>query len=289
MHPGESKMRTNRKTARKAAAPVAPRKKKNAFMNRDKEGHGNKIWIDPDALSVECAICFTPFEAEVFMCKNGHAACAKCCVRINRKCWCCGKPIGDMRCRPLENVLAEMNTHCRFSKYGCTEVVKYIDKSRHEEACPRAPSGCPVDGCTYRGLLLYKHLLDEHSDAVVFVANNLPATTTTLLSLHKSAPFRVLVLERATDAGEGEGSVFLLLNGGGVLSGRSLSLVRLGAGDVEFGYKMEVRGSEPGVLSLERTAPRVRELEGFEAKMFLFVPDASWAPTDRVSVSIRIG
>ncbi|CAL4957717.1 unnamed protein product [Urochloa decumbens] len=278
-----------RKTAPKAAAAVAPRKKAKAFMDEE----GSKIWMDPDSLSVECAICYMPFEAEVFMCKNGHAACAKCCVRINRKCWCCGKPIGDMRCRPLENVLAEMNTLCRFSKYGCTEVVKYIDKSRHEEACPRAPSGCPFDVCTYRGLLLYKHLLDEHSGAVTSVANNLRDTTR--LPFDKSAPFRVLVLERAPDTGEGEGSVLLLLNGGGVLSGRSLSLVCLagprpeGNSDGELRYKMEVRGSEPGVLSLEGTAPRVRELEGFEAKMFLFVPDASWAPTDRVSVSIRIG
>ena len=26
---------------------------------------------------------------------NEHAACAKCCVPINRKCWCCDWPIGD--------------------------------------------------------------------------------------------------------------------------------------------------------------------------------------------------
>ena len=29
-------------------------------------------------------------------CNNGHADCAKCCVRINRKCWCCDQPIGDV-------------------------------------------------------------------------------------------------------------------------------------------------------------------------------------------------
>ena len=27
---------------------------------------------------------------------NEHAACAKCCVPINRKCWCCDWPIGDI-------------------------------------------------------------------------------------------------------------------------------------------------------------------------------------------------
>lgn len=26
-----------------------------------------RIWMNPDALSIECGICFMPFEAEVFM------------------------------------------------------------------------------------------------------------------------------------------------------------------------------------------------------------------------------
>ena len=29
-----------------------------------------------------------------FQCTDGHDACAKCCIRINRKCWCCDQPIG---------------------------------------------------------------------------------------------------------------------------------------------------------------------------------------------------
>ena len=29
-------------------------------------------------------------------CNNGYADCAKCCVRINRKCWCCDQPISDI-------------------------------------------------------------------------------------------------------------------------------------------------------------------------------------------------
>ncbi|CAO2193513.1 unnamed protein product [Urochloa humidicola] len=216
------------------------------------------------------------------MCKNGHAACAKCCVRINRKCWCCDEPIGDVRCRPAESMLAEMNTVCKFSKYGCAEVIKYVEKRRHEESCPRAPYWCPVDGCTYtyRGLLLYSHVLEEHADEVASSVAYLQSTT---VKLRKGAPFRVLVKP---------GSVFLLLNGGGVLSGRSLSLACLGPRpeeDREITYKMEVRGCEPGALSLAGTVPCVRKLEGFEANKFLFVPDADWGPSGSVSVSIRIG
>ncbi|CAO2198855.1 unnamed protein product, partial [Urochloa humidicola] len=138
------------------ASRSSPRKNPSARRKGDdEEAQEKNIWLDADALSVDCGICFMPFEAEVFMCKNGHAACAKCCVRINRKCWCCDEPIGDVRCRPAESMLAEMNTVCKFSKYGCAEVIKYVEKRRHEESCPRAPYWCPVDGCTYRGLLLY--------------------------------------------------------------------------------------------------------------------------------------
>lgn len=173
-----------------------------------------------------------------------------------------------------------MNTFC---KYGCAEVIKYVEKQRHEESCPRVPYGCPVAGCSYRGMqmLLYWHVLDDHEDA----ANSVAYRQATMVTLRKSKPFHVLVQARL-------GSVFLLLNGGGVLAGRSLSLACLGPrpdGNVETNYKMEVHGSEPGALSLAGTAPCIRELEGFEAKKFLFVPDADWGPSGIVSVNIRIG
>ena len=126
-------------------------------------------------------------------------------------------------------------------------------------------------------MLLNRHVLDDHKDAFASVGYLLPTTVT----LRKSEPFRVLLLDHKS-------SVFLLLNGGGVLAGRSLSLVCLG-GNADINYRMEVRGCEPGALSLAGTAPCVRALEGFEAKKFLFVPDADWGPSGSVSVSIRIG
>lgn len=68
-----------------------------------------------------------------------------------------------------------------------------------------------------------------------------------------------------------------------------LSLVYLGQcaeGNAEINYELEVRGSEPGTLSLVATAPCIRQLEGFEAKKFLFVPDADWGPSGVVSVAV---
>jgi E3 ubiquitin-protein ligase SIAH1 len=180
-------------------------------------------------------------------------------------------------------MLAEMYTHCKFSKDGCAEIVRYIDKRRHEENCPCAACSCPVDGCGYRGTLLYKHVLDDHEDMVSSVAYLQSRTLSTVtLWLQKSAPFVVFVQVGAK-------SVLLLLNGGGVPTGRCLSLVYLGQcaeGNAEINYELEVRGSEPGTLSLVATAPCIRQLEGFEAKKFLFVPDADWGPSGVVSVTV---
>ncbi|CAO2193305.1 unnamed protein product [Urochloa humidicola] len=248
------------------------------------------IWMDPDALSLLCAICYRPFEAQVFMCKNGHAACGECRARINGKCWGCDEPFGDIRCRPLEKALDETNTLCEFSEYGCVEVVKYTDKRRHEATCPRTPSACPFDGCDYRAVSLYGHLLDEHAGAATRVAY----LQTTTLALHESDPFRVLLLERDP------GRVFVLLNANkaSFLNGRRgmLSLVCLGPRPQVDGettrYQMEVRRSEleAGELSLDAPAPCVRELEGFEKEACaIFVPKDLWGRSGSLSVSIRIG
>lgn len=183
-------------------------------------------------------------------------------------------------------MLAEMNTQCKFRKDGCGEVVRYIETRRHEENCPYGPCSCPMDGCSYRGTLLYLHVLGDHKDMVSSVAYlQCRALSTVTLRLQKSAPFLVFVQV-------GIKSVVFLLNGGGVPTGRSLSLVCLGPraeGNVQISYEMEVRGAEPGTLSLLGTAPFIRRLAGFEPKKFLFVPDADWGPFGSVSVTVRIG
>ena len=44
------------------------RQEKNYTGNKgDEEETAQRIWMNPDALSIECGICFMPFEAEVFM------------------------------------------------------------------------------------------------------------------------------------------------------------------------------------------------------------------------------
>ncbi|CAL4951181.1 unnamed protein product [Urochloa decumbens] len=213
------------------------------------------------SMELECRVCFMPFEAE---CKNGHGACGDCCIRINRKCWCCSEPVGDLRNRQLGAFLAAMVTPCKFARYGCDESVKYTEKRGHEEACAHAPCGCPFAGCGYRCLDLWGHVRDEHYPP-----------------------------DGSACAAPGRARVFALLNGGDVLTGRSLSLVFLGprpAEDAELEYTMEVTGGGwPGApaLSASGAVPCARSIEGFQAKGFLFVPDAYWG-SSAGSVSVRV-
>ncbi|EEC69850.1 hypothetical protein OsI_00190 [Oryza sativa Indica Group] len=210
---------------------------------------------------------------------------------MDRACPSCNEPIGDIRCRPLEKVLAAMSAPCKFRASGCMETVGFTERLSHEASCTHAPCGCPFDGCTYLGLLLYNHILDEHATDAVVAMGSLRGTTVTV---HKSKPFNVLLHRGGTRGGN---RVFLLLNGGDVLSGRSLSLVSVGpppTANCELLYKIELAADGPGPctgvlkLSASGTVPCVRRLEGFNAKAFLFVPDSYWGSSDTVSVTVLI-
>ncbi|KAM3207331.1 hypothetical protein ACQJBY_062508 [Aegilops geniculata] len=100
-------------------------------------------------------------------------------------------------------------------------------------------------------------------------------------------PFRVLLHS------DGAG-VFLLLNGGDVLCGRSLSLICMGprpTGNADVKYKMDVKrrsDADAPVLWSSGAAPFVRRLKDFHAKGFLFVPDSYWDSYDSVSVTVHL-
>ncbi|KXG32017.1 hypothetical protein SORBI_3003G091100 [Sorghum bicolor] len=93
-------------------------------------------------------------------CKIGHAACQGCCD-------CDRRPIGAIRCRPLETVVAAMLVPCGFTNAKCKEQgpLRRREEARAHEAAywllpPRAP--CPIPGCAYSGLLLRDHIRDAH-------------------------------------------------------------------------------------------------------------------------------
>ncbi|KAL5229074.1 hypothetical protein ABZP36_017339 [Zizania latifolia] len=216
-------------------------------------------------------------------CKNGHAACGNCCLVLKRACAYCSESIGDIRCRPLEALLATMSSPCNFRGNGCMQTVAYCDKRSHEESCPYAPCHCPFKGCSYHGLLLHRHVHDEHAKSTVTTMGSLRSTT---VILDRREPFHV-ILHR------GGSRVFLLLNGGDVLSGRSLSLVSVGPpppANSKILYKIAVTSDERSefALSAAGDVPCVRQLQFFEAKSFLFVPDDFWGSSGTVCVSVSV-
>ncbi|KAG8053593.1 hypothetical protein GUJ93_ZPchr0001g29932 [Zizania palustris] len=254
------------------------------------EEETTKVTYSMDRDVLECCICLTPFEAQIYMCKNGHAACGKCCLGLKRACAYCSESIGDIRCRPLEALLASMSSPCYFRGNGCMQTVAYCDKRSHEESCPYAPCHCPFEGCSYLGLLLHRHVLDEHakskSAAVTTTGSGSARSATARVTLDRREPFRV-ILQR------GGSRVFVLHNGGDVLSGRSLSLVSVGPpppANSKLKYKIAVTSDERSefALSASGDVPCVRQLDLFEAKSFLFVPDDFWGSSSSVCVSVSI-
>ncbi|KAI5005142.1 hypothetical protein ZWY2020_032385 [Hordeum vulgare] len=238
--------------------------------------------------SLECDICFLPFESRVYSCKNGHAACAACCINMERECPSCREPIGDFRCRATEKILAGMTRPCRFKKHGCTETVRYTEARAHEEdACRFAPYRCPFDGCAYRGLMLYDHIQDDHA-AGGGVTSAMGLLRRMTVTLQKAAPFLALMHR------DGE-SVFLLLNrGGDDLTGRRLSVICICPypleedEEIETEYTMVVKGDVPASLSLTATVPFVRRLQGYKANAFIIVPKEFWDSSGSVTVNLQL-
>ncbi|VAH57571.1 hypothetical protein VPH35_043060 [Triticum aestivum] len=208
---------------------------------------------------------------------------------MHRKCPSCNEPIGDFRCRATEKILAGMTRPCRFKKHGCTETVRYTEARAHEEeACRFAPYSCPFDGCDYRGRLLYGHIRDAHEpagDAATLAANKTWTThaMTVKVTLQKSTPFRALLHPD-------EESVFLLLNGGDDLTGRSLSLVRICpyAAQVDGRYVVRVHAEYPWWVSASGKAQFVRQLQGYKARRLLIVPDDFWGSSGSITVNVDL-
>ncbi|CAO2174423.1 unnamed protein product [Urochloa humidicola] len=248
--------------------------------------------------ALECPLCFAPFEAAIFQCKNGHAACGSCCDRLNGTCPSCRDPIGAIRCRPLEAAIAAMLVPCSFAGAGCEHRrLRYAERRAHEaSSCHHAPCACPLPGCAFSGLHLdlHDHIRHDahHQDdaaAAAAAAAAVGFVREATVALRRSEAFRVLL--HAPDS-----RVFLLLNGEGVPFGRSLSLLALGprpAGGGPLEYTIVVRGGGGAALSLSASGPVpcARRWAGPEhhPAEFLFVPDAYWSSSGTVSVTVHVG
>jgi hypothetical protein len=58
-----SKKATTKKAAAPASASTSPSKKHKPSMEKKRD----TMWFDSDDPSIECPICYNPFDAEIFM------------------------------------------------------------------------------------------------------------------------------------------------------------------------------------------------------------------------------
>lgn len=101
----------------------------------------------------------------LLQCDNGHLACSSCCPKLSNHCPSCASPIGDKRCRAMENVLESTFVPCQNAELGCTKNVSYGKESTHKRECNFSPCSCPVQDCNFIGTYkdLYVHYRITHS------------------------------------------------------------------------------------------------------------------------------
>eukprot|EP00271_Cylindrocystis_brebissonii_P013157 TRINITY_DN32768_c0_g1_i1.p1 TRINITY_DN32768_c0_g1~~TRINITY_DN32768_c0_g1_i1.p1 ORF type:complete len:327 (-),score=42.27 TRINITY_DN32768_c0_g1_i1:1030-2010(-) len=115
---------------------------------------------------LECPICANCMFPPIHQCPNGHTLCSDCKLRVHNRCPTCRLDLGNIRCLALEKVAEALELPCRHHSFGCTEILPYYTKLRHEAACNFRPYTCPYAGseCTVTGDIpfLVAHLRDEH-------------------------------------------------------------------------------------------------------------------------------
>lgn len=261
-------------SARKEATGSAATKKQRCMetagggkvnLSQAEEEETNDVFRH-DVDTLHCDICSMPFDCEVYPCKNGHAACGDCCVRLHRKCPSCNESIGDIRCRAMEKILAGMTRPCKFKKHGCKQVLKCTGP------IPAPSTAAPTSAGTSAATCWTRHGPFFYTDFSGHVIVTLDKSTRFCVLLHPDRP-----------------SMFLLLNGGDVPTGRSLSVVRICRRPAPR-YTIAMKGSQPGSLWLTASGilPFMRRLEGYKPQEFLFVPDACWGSSQTVTVDVTV-
>ncbi|KAL8472681.1 hypothetical protein ACS0TY_029773 [Phlomoides rotata] len=83
----------------------------------------------PDRVLLDCPICFQALCSPVYQCENGHIACASCrTTLLKNNCPHCRLPIGNIRCRAIEEILESGRVLCEYAPYGCLESFSYNKK-----------------------------------------------------------------------------------------------------------------------------------------------------------------
>lgn len=202
----------------------------------------------------------------IFQCENGHVACTSCCSKIHNRCPTCSWPIGYNRCRAVEKIFESIKICCGNVKYGCKEMVKYSDKSNHENSCIFAPCSCPMPECNYvsSSWRLFAHLGAKHTTSSKCFAVNC------LFSVCLDRNQKFLILRD-----HAEGRIFVVNNHLGESLASAVSIICIGPTSLKkkFFYEISVRDGEMTTIKLRSVVESFPAwIDGPPAKNFLLVP-----------------
>lgn len=115
---------------------------------------------------LQCPICSHSMYPPILQCLNGHTICSQCKQKMSNRCPTCHQELGNIRCLALEKMAESLEFPCRHQSTGCTEMLPYYDKQKHEGLCRFRPYGCPYacSECSISGDIpsLVAHLKDDH-------------------------------------------------------------------------------------------------------------------------------
>ncbi|KAL3526986.1 hypothetical protein ACH5RR_011642 [Cinchona calisaya] len=169
---------------------------------------------------------------------------------------------------------------CRNVEYGCTELVNYVTRNDHEEACTYAPCACPLKNCDFVGSSgqLSQHFTSKHWDSGRRFQYDCPLR----VSLGQNDTH--LVLQSENDG------VLFLLNKGTETIGHSLVITCICPSSLneQFLYDLvSERGSSS--LKLKSYAQNYPgSVEGFPSMDFLLVPFAYQSSCGQLDLEVCI-
>ncbi|XP_051113515.1 E3 ubiquitin-protein ligase SINAT2-like isoform X2 [Andrographis paniculata] len=98
-------------------------------------------------------------------CPNGHTLCSKCQSKVHH-CSICHHELRNIRCLALERIAESLELPCRYRDLGCSDILSYQGRLRHERCCRFRPYNCPYAGaeCPVTGDIpfLVAHLKSDH-------------------------------------------------------------------------------------------------------------------------------
>ncbi|KAL3288538.1 hypothetical protein HHI36_002978 [Cryptolaemus montrouzieri] len=101
---------------------------------------------------LECPVCTDYLTIPIRQCTIGHSVCGKCITKLGQ-CALCRNEFTESRNITLEGLALKMKYPCINKDTGCTELLSYSDREKHELRCTfrGIRVSCPMKGCDYVG------------------------------------------------------------------------------------------------------------------------------------------